>query len=325
MTLKRRDFLRYTGTALALPSISRTAWAEPYPSRPVRLLVGFSAGGTTDIAARLIGQWLTEQLGQPFTVENRPGAGANIAAEAVVRAPADGYTLLAATSTNAINTTFYEKLNFNFVRDISMVAGITRSPLVLEVNPSLPVKTVPELLAYAKAHPGKISLASYGVGSTSHLAGELFKLEAGIKMLHVPYRGSAPMVTDLIAGQVQAAFDNLPASIEHIRAGKLRPLAVGTVERSDALPDVPTVGHFLPGFEASAWIAVGAPKNTPREIIHRLNVTINAGLAQAKIKQRLAGLGGTVLAGSPGDFDKLLASETEKWGNVLRAADIKAT
>jgi tripartite-type tricarboxylate transporter receptor subunit TctC len=322
MTLPRRRFLQLA--AATLPAVSHSAWAQAWPSRPLRLVVGFPAGGTTDIAARLIGQWLSDRLGQPVVIENRPGAGANLAAETVVRAPPDGYTLLAATSSNVINTTFYEKLSFNFVRDIAMVAGVTRSPLVLEVHPSLPVKSVPELIAHAKANPGKIALASFGTGTTSHVAGELFKMTAGVDLFHVPYRGSAPLVTDLLSGLVQAAFDNLPASIEHIRAGKLRALAVGTAERSQALPDVPTVAEFLPGFEASAWVAVGAPKATPAEIVGRLNREINAGLADPGIKARLAELGGTVFVGTPADFDRLVAEQTEKWGKVIRAANIKA-
>jgi tripartite-type tricarboxylate transporter receptor subunit TctC len=322
MTLPRRRFLQLA--AATLPAVSHSAWAQAWPSRPLRLVVGFPAGGTTDIAARLIGQWLSDRLGQPVVIENRPGAGANLAAETVVRAPPDGYTLLAATSSNVINTTFYQKLSFNFVRDIAMVAGVTRSPLVLEVNPSLPVKSVPELIAHAKANPGKIALASFGTGTTSHVAGELFKMTAGVDLFHVPYRGSAPLVTDLLSGLVQAAFDNLPASIEHIRAGKLRALAVGTAERSPALPDVPTVAEFLPGFEASAWVAVAAPKATPAEIVERLNREINAGLADPKIKARLAELGGTVFVGTPADFDRLVAEQTEKWGKVIRAANIKA-
>src|SRR5262245_11402675 len=324
MTLPRRKFLELAAGAAALPALSRPAGAQAWPSRPLRLVVGFPAGGTTDIAARLIGQWLADRLGQPVVIENRPGAGANLAAETGVRAAPHGSTLLAATSSNVINTTFYEKLSFNFVRDIVMVAGVTRSPLVLEVNPSLPVKSVPELIAHAKANPGRITLASFGTGTTSHVAGELFKMTAGVNMLHVPYRGSAPLVTDLLGGQVQAAFDNLPASIEHIRAGKLRALAVGTAARSEALPDVPTVGEFLPGFEASAWVAVGAPKATPAEVIERLNREINAGLADPRIKARLAELGGTVFVGSPADFDRLVAEQTEKWGKVIRAANIKA-
>ncbi len=303
--------------------MSPVARAQAYPSRPVRIVVGFAAGGTTDIAARLMGQWLSDRLGQTFIIENRPGASANLAAEAVVRAPADGHTLLAVTSTNTINTTFFPKLSFNIVRDIVMVAGITRSPLVLEVHPSVPAKTVPELIAYAKANPDKISLASFGTGSTSHVAGELFKMMAGVRMLHVPYRGSAPLVIDLVAGQVQAAFDNLPASIEQIRAGKLRALAVGTAQRSQALPDLPTVGEFLPGFEGSAWVAIGAPRNTPAGIVDRLNKEINAGFADPKIRARLAELGGTTFPGSAADIGKLVAEETEKWAKVIRAANIK--
>ena len=324
MTLARRTFLQLAAAAAALPALPRAAPAQAWPSRPLRLVVGFPAGGTTDIAARLIGQWLSDRLGQPVVIENRPGAGANLAAETVVRAPPDGYTLLAATSSNVINTTFYQKLSFNFVRDIAMVAGVTRSPLVLEVHPSLPVKSVPELIAHAKANPGKIALASFGTGTTSHVAGELFKMTAGVDLFHVPYRGSAPLVTDLLSGLVQAAFDNLPASIEHIRAGKLRALAVGTAERSPALPDVPTVAEFLPVFEASAWVAVAAPKATPAEIVERLNREINAGLADPKIKARLAELGGTVFVGTPADFDRLVTEQTEKWGKVIRAANIKA-
>jgi tripartite-type tricarboxylate transporter receptor subunit TctC len=318
MKLPRRQFLHLAVGAAALPAVSRIARAQAYPSRPVRLLVGFPAGGTTDIAARLIAQWLTERLGQAVVVENRPGASANLAAEAVVRSPPDGYTLLAVTSSNTVNATFFDKLSFSIVRDIAMVSGVVRSPLVLEVHPS-----VPELIALAKANPGKITLASFGTGSTSHVAGELFKLTAGVSMQHVPYRGSAPLVTDLLSGQVQSAFDNLPASIEHIRSGKLRALAVGTQTRSDQLPNVPTLGEFLPGFEASAFVAIGTPKNTPTEIIGRLNHEINAGLADPKIKARLAELGGTAFVGSPADFSKLIADETEKWGKVIRAANIK--
>jgi tripartite-type tricarboxylate transporter receptor subunit TctC len=322
MKLPRRKFLHLAAGAAALPAASRIAWAQAYPSRPVRLLVGFPAGGTTDIAARLIAQWLTERLGQPVVVENRPGASANIAAEAVVRSPPDGYTLLAVTGSNTVNATFFDKLSFSIVSDIAMVSGVVRSPLVLEVHPSLAANSVPQLIALAKANPGKITLASFGTGSTSHVAGEI-KLIAGISMQHVPYRGSAPLVTDLLSGQVQSAFDNLPASIEHIRSGKLRALAVGTQTRSDQLPNVPTLGEFLPGFEASAFVAIGAPKNTPTEIIGRLNHEINAGLADPKIKARLAELGGTAFVGSPSDFSKLIAEETEKWATVIRAANIK--
>jgi tripartite-type tricarboxylate transporter receptor subunit TctC len=323
MRLARRKFLHLATGAAALPGLSCIARAQAYPSRPVRLLVGFAAGGTTDIAARLIAQWLTERLGQPVVVENRPGASANLAAEAVVRSPPDGYTLLAVTSSNTVNATFFDKLSFSIVGDIAMVSGVVRSPLVLEVHPSVAANSVPELIALAKANPGKITLASFGTGSTSHVAGELFKLTTGVSMQHVPYRGSAPLVTDLLSGQVQSAFDNLPASIEQIRSGKLRALAVTTATRSDQLPHVPTLGEFLPGFEASAFVAIGAPKNTPTEIIGRLNHEVNAGLADPKIKARLAELGGTAFAGSPADFSKLIAEETEKWGKVIRAANIK--
>jgi tripartite-type tricarboxylate transporter receptor subunit TctC len=319
----RRQFLHLAAGAAALPAMSRLARAQTYPSRPVRIIVGWPAGGTTDIATRLMGQWLSERLGQPFVIENRPGAASNIGAEAVVRAPADGYTLLAVTATNTVNATLYDKLNFSLNRDIATIAGILRSPLVLEVHPAVPVNTVPEFIAYAKANSGKIGMASFGTGTTSHVAGELFKMTAGIHMLHVPYRGSAPMVTDLLGGQVQVAFDNLPASIEHIRAGKLRPLAVTTATRSEALPNIPTMSEFLPGYEASAWIAVGVPSGTPAEIVNKLNKEINAGLADPKIRARIADIGGTVLAGSAAEVGKLIAEETEKWAKVIRAANIK--
>jgi tripartite-type tricarboxylate transporter receptor subunit TctC len=323
MKLPRRKFLHLAAGAAALPALSRFAWAQTYPTRPVHIIVGFSAGGTTDIGARLLAQWLSERLGRPFVIENRPGVGTHVATEAVVRAPADGYTLLMVTGANAINASLYDKLNYNFVRDIAPVASVIRSPFVLEVYPAVPVKTVPELIAYAKANPGKINMASFGIGSASHLSGEMFKTITGIEMLHVPYRGSAPMVIDLLSGQVQLAFDNLPASIEQIRAGKLRPLAVTTATRSEALPDVPALGEILPGYEASAWIGVGAPKNTPAEIIDKLNKEINAALADPKIKARFADLSGTVVAGSPADFGNLIADETEKWGKVIRTANIK--
>ena len=323
MPWSRRRILSLAATTFASPAISRVALAQAYPSRPVRLLVGFTAGGTTDIAARLIAQWLTERLGQSFVVENRPGASANLAAEAVVRSPADGYTLLAVTSSNTVNATFFDKLSFSIVEDIAMVGGVVRSPLVLEVHPSVQANSVPELIALAKANPDKITLGSFGTGSTSHVAGELFKLTTGIKMVHVPYRGSAPLVTDLLGGQVQSAFDNLPASIEHIKSGKLRALAVSTATRSEQLPEVPTMGDFLPGFEASAFVAIGAPKNTPVAIIERLNREINAGLADPKIKARLADLGGAVFPGSSAEFNKLVADEVGKWGKVIRSANLK--
>jgi tripartite-type tricarboxylate transporter receptor subunit TctC len=320
----RRQFLRLAAGAAVLPAASRIAWAQAYPSRPVRWVVGFAAGGNADILTRPIGQWLSERLGQPFIVENRPGAGSNIATEAVVRASPDGYTLLWVTSANAINATLYDKLNFNFIRDIAPVATISRNAHVMVVNPSVPAKTVPEFIAYAKANPGKINMASGGNGSTPHVAGELFKMMAGIDMPHVPYRGSAPALTDLLGGQVQVYFSQMIASIEYVRAGKLRALAVTTTTRSDLLPDIPTLGEFLPGFEASTWVGVGAPRNTPPDIIEKLNKEINAALADPKIKARLADLGGTVLAGSPTNFGKLIADETEKWGNVIRALNIKA-
>jgi tripartite-type tricarboxylate transporter receptor subunit TctC len=289
----------------------------------VRIIVGFPAGGTTDIGARLIAQSLSERLGQPFVVENKPGAGTHVATEAVVRAAADGYTLLMATAANAINATLYERMNYDFLRDIVPVAGVIRTPFVLEVHPSVPVKTVPEFIAYAKSNLGKINMASFGTGSGSHLTGELFKMTTGVEMVHVPYRGSAPMLIDLISGQVQVAFDALPASIEHIRAGKLRALAVSTTTRSDALPDVPTVGDTLPGFESSAWTGIVAPKNTPAEIVDRLNKEINVALVKPEIKARFAELSGMVVGGSPADFDKLIVGETEKWGKLIRAANIK--
>ena len=323
MKLPRRKFLHLAAGVAALPAISRFAWAQAYPSRPVRLLVGYAAGGTYDILARLIGQWLSERLGQPFVIENRPGAASNIAAEAVVRATADGYTLLLAGPANAINATLYDKLSFNFIRDIAPVAGITREPLVMEVHPSLPTKTVPEFIAYAKANPGKINMASPGNGSSGHVAGELFKMMTGVNMLHVPYRGAAPALTDLLGGQVQAYFGAAPASIEYIRSGKLRALAVTTAMRSEAVPEIPTVGEFVPGYEASAWYGVGAPKNTPAEIIDKLNKEISAALADPKIKARLADQGSTVLTGSPAAFGKLVAEETEKWGKVVKFSGMK--
>jgi tripartite-type tricarboxylate transporter receptor subunit TctC len=324
MTLPRRRFLHLAAGAAALPAVSLAAGAQTYPARPVRLIVGFAAGGTTDIGARLIAQWLSERLGGTFIVENRPGAGTNTATEAVVRAPADGHTLLMASGSNAINATLYERLTYNFVRDIIPVAGVIRSPFVLEVHPSVPVKSVPELIAYAKANPGKINMASFGTGTSSHLAGEMFKMMTGVEMQHVPYRGSGPMLIDLISAQVQLAFDNLPASIEHIRAGKLRALAVGTTTRSEALPDVPVLADTVPGFEASAWIGVTAPRNTPAGIVDTLNKEINAALTDPKIKAKFADLSAMVIAGSPADLGKLISDETEKWGKVIRAANIKA-
>jgi len=303
MKLPRRSFLHLAANAAALPVVSRFAWAQAYPTRPVRIIVGFPAGGSADITARLIGQWLSERLGQPFVIENRPGASSNIATEAVVRAPADGYTLLMVGSFNTINATLYDKLNFNFIGDIAPVACINRVALVMEVNPSVPAKTVTEFTAYAKANTGKISYGS--VGTTSHLSAELFKMMAGVDMLHVPYRGAAPALTDLLGVRVQMMFDPIPSSIEHIRAGRLRPLAVTTATRSDALPDIPTVGEFVPGYEASGWFGVGAPKNTPAAIIDKLNKEVNAALADPKMTARLADLGSTVLPGSPAEFRKI--------------------
>ena len=324
MKLPRRTFLHLAAGAAAPPAISRIARAQAYPSRPVRIVVGFPPGGSVDITARLIGQWLSERLGQPFVIENRPGAGSNIGAEAVVRAPGDGYTLLLVSQTNAVNATLYDKLNYNFIRDIAPVAGISREPNVMVINPSFPAKTVPEFIAYAKANPGKINFASGGSGSPPHVSGELFKMMTGVNMTHVPYRGGAPALADLLGGQVQVQFATMSSSIEYIRARKLHALAVTPATRSDALPDLPTVGDFVPDYEASFWGGIGAPKNPPAEIIGRLNRAVNAGLADPKFKARLSDQGSTVLAGSPADFGKLIADETEKWGKVIRAAGIKA-
>jgi tripartite-type tricarboxylate transporter receptor subunit TctC len=323
MKLPRRNFLYLATGAAALPGVSRFANAQSYPSRPVRIIVGFAAGGGVDIVARLIGQWLSERLGQSFVIENRPGAGTNIATEAVVRAAADGYTLLLVNTANAINVTLYDKLNFNFIRDVAPVAGIMVVPNVMVVHPSVPAKTVPEFIAYAKANLGKINMGSGGIGGPSHVAGELFKMMAGVDLVHVPYRGVAPALTDLLAGQVQVIFSTMTGSIEYIRAGTLRALAVTTAMRAEALPDIPTVGEFVPGYEASAWYGLGAPKNTPAEIVAKLNNEINAGLADPKLRARLADLGGTVLAGSPADFSKLMAEETDKWAKVIKSAGIK--
>ena len=324
MKLARRKFLHLAAGAAALPAVLRFAWAQAYPSRPVRILVGFAAGGSSDIVARLIGQSLSERLGQPFFIENRIGAGTNLATEAVVRAPADGHTLLLATVSNAINATLYEKLNFTFIRDITPVAGLSREPNVMLVHPLVPAKTVPEFIAYAEANPGKVVMASGGHGAPSHASGELFKMMTGVNMLHVPYRGGAPALTGILAGQVHVYFSPLVASIEHIKVGKLRALAVTTATRSEVLPDIPTLADFIPGYEASTWLGVGTPKNTPAEIVDRLNKEINAALAEPKLKARLADLGGEVLSGSPADFGRLIGEETEKWGKVIRAANIKA-
>jgi tripartite-type tricarboxylate transporter receptor subunit TctC len=323
MKLLRRRFLYLAAGAVALPATSRNARAQTYPARPVRMIVGFTPGGPTDITARLMGQWLSERLGQPFVIENRPGAGSNIGTEAVVNSAPDGYTLLVVSTSATVSTTFYRNLSFNLIRDIAPVAGIVRVPLVMVVNPSVPARTVPEFIAYAKANPGKINMASVGNGTTPHMAGELFKMMAGVDMLHVPYRGAAPALTDLIGGRAQVMFEGMLSLIEHIRLGRLRPLAVTPATRSQVLPDVPTVGEFLPGYEASVWFGIGAPRNTPTGIIDTLNKEINAGLADPKLKARLAELGGTALALSPAGLGKLFAEDTEKWGRVVRAANIK--
>jgi len=323
MKLPRRRFLFLAAGAAAVPAVSRIARAEAYPTRPVHIVVGFPPGQTADISARLIGQWLSERLGQPFVIDNRPGASSSVATELVVRAPPDGYALLYVVSSNFIHATLYPKLPYNFIRDIDPVATTARTPLVMEVNPLVPVKTVPEFIAYAKANPGKLNMASAGNGNSTHMAGELFKMMADVDMIHVPYRGSAPALTDLLGGQVQVMFDVMASSIAHIRAGKLRALAVTTAMRSEALPDVPTVGDFVPGYEASAVGGVGVPKGTSVEIIDKLNVEINAALADPKMKSRFADLGGTPLPGSPADYGKLIAEETAKWAKVIKFAGIK--
>ena len=319
----RRQFLQLAAGVAALAAVPRVASAQAYPSRPVRLIVGYAPAGGTDITARLIGQWLSERLGQQFVIENRPGANSNIATEAVVRASPDGYTLLLSTAANAVNATLYEKLNFNFMADIAPVAGIMRVPNVMVVNPSFPAKTVPEFIAYAKANPAKINLASGGAGGVDHMAGELLKMMTGIHMTHVPYRGLGPALTDLLGGQVQLMFSSFPAAIEYIKSDRLRVIAVTTAMRFEGAPDIPTMGEVLPGFEASQWYGVGAPKNAPAEIVGKLNNEINAALDDRRIQARLADLGGTVLRGSPADFGKLVSDETEKWGKVIRFAGIK--
>ena len=319
----RRQFLPLAAGAAALPFTSRIAFAQAYPTRPVRIIVGFAPGGGVDITARLIGQWLSERLGQPSVIENRPGAGGNIGTEAVVKAPPDGHTLLLVAAFNAINATLYDKLNFNFIRDIAPVAGIIRVPSVMVVNPTVPAATVPEFIAYAKSKPGKTNMASAGKGTPSHLAGELFKMMAGVDMVHVPYRSAGPALPDLFGGQVQVMFATTVSSIQYVRAGSLRALAVTTAKRSEALPDLPTVDEFVPGYEASQWYGVGAPKNTPSEIIDKLNKEINAGLADPKMKASLADVGGTPLVGSPADFGKLIAEETEKWAKVVKFSGAK--
>jgi tripartite-type tricarboxylate transporter receptor subunit TctC len=323
MKLPRRTFLHLAVGAAALPAVSRIASAQDYPSRPVRYIVSGPAGGGQDILARLMGQWLSEKLGQPFVIENRPGGGTNIATEMVVRAPPDGYTLVSVAPASAINATLYDKLNFNFIRDIAPIAGIIRAPFVMVVNPSFPARTVPEFIAYVKANPGKINFASSGIGTTPHVSGELFKVMTGVNMLHVPYRGDAHALTDVLGGQVQVFFSSLPVSTEHIRAGTLRALAVTTAARWESLPDLPTVAEFVPGFEASLWLGLGAPKKMPVEIVDRINKEINSALADPSMKAKLFELGGSALAGSPADFGKLIADETEKWAKVIRAANIK--
>jgi tripartite-type tricarboxylate transporter receptor subunit TctC len=321
MKLVRRRFMQLLAGAAAFPMAAR---ADTYPSRPVHMILGFPAGGSSDVIGRLMAQWLSQRLGQPFVFDNRPGAGSNIGTEFVAKSAPDGYTMLMSTPANAINATLYDNLNFNYLRDFAPVSGVFRVPNVLEVNPSVPVNTVPELIAYAKANPGKLNYATGGIGTTQHLSAELFKFMTGVDIRHVPYRGSPPALVDLLAGQVQVMFDLMPASIGYIRAGKLRPLAVTTAERSPALPDLPAVGEFVPGYEASTWNGFSVPAHTPTDIIETLNKEINAGLADPPIKARLADLGATVLPGSPGDFGKLIADDTEKWGKIIRADNIKA-
>ena len=323
MRLPRRRFLQTAAGAILAPSVSRLAYAQAYPSRPLRLMLGYPPGGSADITARLTGQWLSERLGQPIVIESRPGAATNLATEAVVRAPPDGYTLLLVAPANAINATLYDKLNFNFLQDIAPVAGIIRFANVVVVNPSLPINSIPELIAYAKANPGKLNMASSGNGSTIHMSGELFKMLTGITMVHVPYRGGAPALTDLMAGQVQVMFDNIPTSAGHIKTGKLRGLAVTGSARSDVLPELPMVADFLPGYEASAWYGLGMPKGTPPEFVERINKAMNEVLADPRAQARFKELGATLLPGSAADFGKLLAEETEKWGKVVKFAGVK--
>ena len=325
MTIRRRQFLTLAGAAVAMPAVARSARAQAYPTRPVRIVIGYPPGGSADITARLMAQWLTERLGQSFIVESRPGGGTNIATETVINAPADGYTLLLVAPANAINATLYEKLNHNYLRDTAQVSGLIRFPNVIVVNPSVPATTVPELIAYLKANPGKVNMASSGNGSTIHMSGELFKMMTGTDMIHVPYRGGALALTDLIGGQVQVMFDNVPTAAEFIKSGKLRGLAVTSTTRSDILPELPTVADTVPGYEASAWYGLGAPKNTPAEIIGRLNREVAAILADPKAQARFAELGAILLPGSPAEFGKLVADETEKWGKVVKFAGAKVT
>jgi tripartite-type tricarboxylate transporter receptor subunit TctC len=324
MRVRRRQFLRLAAGAATVSALSRSATAQVYPSRPVRLIFGYASGGSADVTARIMAQWLTERLGQPVIVESRPGAGSNIGTEAVVRAAPDGYTLLLVAPANAINATLYDKLNYDFLRDVEPISSLIRFGNVMEVNPAVPVKNVPEFIAYAKGNPGKINFASSGAGSTLHMSGELFKMMAGVNMVHVPYRGGAPALTDLISGQVQIMFDNIPNSFQHIRAGNVRALAVTTTEPSELLPDLPVVADFLPGYEASAWYGIGAPKGTPAEIVNKLNKEINAILAEPRAKARFAELGASVVRGSAADFRKLLVDETEKWAKVVKFSGAKA-
>jgi tripartite-type tricarboxylate transporter receptor subunit TctC len=324
MKLPRRRFLRLAGAAAGASMLPRVAHAVDYPTRPVRIIVAVAAGGGADIVARVIGQWLSERLGQQFIVENRPGGGTNIGTEMVARAPADGYTLLLVNLTHAINATLYEKLNYNFVRDFAPVAGIVGVSNVVEIHPSVPAKTIPEFIAYAKANPGKINMGSAGNGSSSHMAGELFKMMAGVNLVHVPYRGQGPAMTDLLGGQLQVIFATTPGTTEFVRIGKLNALAVTTATRAEALPDVPPLADFVPGYESSQWYGLGAPKNTPAEIVDKLNREVNAALVDPKMKARLAEFGGTVMPGPPADFGKFIAAETEKWGKVVKFAGIKA-
>ena len=324
MKLPRRRFLQGAASAVALPAVSHRAWAETYPARPVRVVVGFPAGGPADILARLLGQWLSERLGQQFVVENRPGAGSNIATDQVVRTPPDGYTLLVVTPANVINMRLYDKLGYDFLRDITAVVGIVRVPIVMEVLPSFPAQSVNDFIAYVKANPGKVNFASAGIGTVQHVCGELFKVKTGVAMTHVPYRGQAPALTDLLAGQVQVMFDSMPASIEHLRAGKLRPLAVTTATRSDALPDVPTIGEFLPGFEASSWFGLGTTTGAPAEIVEKLNHEINIAFDDPRIKARLIELGGLPLTGIAAEFATFMQNEATKWAEVVKFSGAKA-
>ena len=321
MKLPRRQFLHLAAGAVALPALSRIAWAQAYPTRPVRIVVGFPPGTSSDITARLIAEWLSRRLGQQVLVENRTGAGTNIAAETVVQASPDGYSLLWVTQTNAINATLYESLNFNFIRDIAPVAGVIRVPTVMMINPSVPAKTVPEFIAYAKANPDKINMSSPGIGSANHVLGELFQMMTGVKLVHIPYKGS--QFPDLLSGQVQITFNPLPSSLNFINTGKLRALAVTSATRQAVLPDVPTVGEFVPGYEGNAWFGIGAPKNTPKEIVDKLNSEINAGLADPKLSARLIDLGGVPMSVTPAEFGKFIADETEKWGKVVKFAGLK--